>query len=416
MPKIICTLLFIILLSANLSTLQAQEVRFEKAMAASVGMSSDSLQAMNAYFHNLVDTKQLAGIQTAILRNEKLIHYDSYGFANIEENIGLDKRSIFRIFSMTKPIVSVALMQLYEQGKFQLNDPLHKYIPEFKNMQIYTDSGLIPAKKSIRIIDLLRHTSGLSYGRTQNEALNQLYAEANLYGSQNNKEYVQKVSKLPLSFEPGTDWQYGVSTNICGYLVEVFSGKSLEVYLKEHILKPLSMNSTYFQLPKEKIPNFTVGYRWEEGRGLYVSEAQRENSYTQNVTLFNGGGGLVSTAFDYLRFCQMILNKGIFNNNRILKEETVALMLKDHLQEVRQYQERFRLPLGEYGFGLGFAIRGTRANELENVFGWGGAVGTYFKIDTDHNMAYIMMIQLSPYRHLGLRQLFQNFVASAIIE
>jgi CubicO group peptidase (beta-lactamase class C family) len=416
MPKIIYTLLLIVLLSANLGTLQAQEIRFEKAMASSVGMSSDSLQAMNAYFHNLVDTKQLAGIQTAVLRNDKLIHYDSYGFANIEENIGLDKRSIFRIFSMTKPIVSVALMQLYEQGKLQLNDPLYKYLPEFTNMQIYTDTGLIPAKNPIRIIDLLRHTSGLSYGRTQHEALNQLYADANLYASQNNKEFVQKISKLPLSFEPGTDWQYGVSTNICGYLVEVLSGKSLDVYLKEHILQPLGMNNTFFQVPKEKIPNFTVGYGWEEENGLYVSEEQHNNRYTQNVTLFNGGGGLVSTAFDYLRFCQMILNKGIFNNNRILKEETIALMLKDHLQEVRQYQERFRLPLGEYGFGLGFAIRGTSANELENVFGWGGAVGTYFKIDTDRKMAYIMMIQLSPYRHLGLRQAFQNFITAAIMQ
>jgi len=393
----------------------AQEKPFETTTPSSVGMSVDSLQRMNAYFHNLVDQQQLAGIQTAVLRKGKLVHFDSYGYANREENIKLDQQSIFRIFSMTKPIVSVALMQLYEQGKFKLNDPLHAYLPEFKDMQIYTDSGLIPAKNPIRIIDLLRHTSGLSYGRTQHEALNQLYAEANLYTSKNNKEFAQKVSKLPLSFEPGTDWQYGVSTNICGYLVEVLSGKSLDVYLKEHILQPLGMNDTHFQLPKEKIPHFTVGYRWQDEAGLYVSESQRDNRYTRNITLYNGGGGLVSTTFDYLKFCQMILNKGTFNAHRILKEETVALMLKDHLQEVRQYQERFRLPLGEYGFGLGFAIRGSSANELENVFGWGGAVGTYFKIDTDHDMAYVMMIQLSPYRHLGLRQLFQNFVTAAIM-
>ncbi|MEM6722049.1 MAG: serine hydrolase domain-containing protein [Bacteroidota bacterium] len=407
--------LFIFFLSMSI-TVQAQEQPFKIATPASVGMSNDSLQTMNAYFHNLVDEQQLAGIQTAIIREGKLLHFDSYGYANIEENTKLDEHSIFRIFSMTKPIVSVALMQLHEQGKFKLNDPLHKYLPEFKNMQIYTDSMLIAAKNPIRIIDLLRHTSGLSYGRTQHQALNQLYAEANLYASVNNKEFAQKVSKLPLSFEPGTDWQYGLSTNICGYLVEVLSGKSLDMYLKEHILQPLGMNNTHFQVSKEKIPHFTVGYRWQEGTGLYVSESQHDNRYTRNVTLFNGGGGLVSTTYDYLKFCQMILNKGIFNNHRILKEETIALMLKNHLQEVRPYQERFRLPYGEYGFGLGFAIRGSNSDNLENVFGWGGAVGTYFKIDTDHDMAYVMMIQLSPYRHLGLRELIQNYIAAAIME
>lgn len=394
----------------------AQEKPFEVATPESVRMSSDSLQAMNTHFHNLVDQRQLAGIQTAILRNGKLVHFDSYGYANLEEKKIVDAQSIFRIFSMTKPIVSVALMQLYEQGKFKLEDPLYKYLPAFKEMQIYTDSTLIPAQNPIRIIDLLRHTSGFSYGRTPHAELNQIYAEANLYSSQNNKEFVAKLSKLPLSFEPGTDWQYGLSTNICGHLVEVFSGKSLKNYVKDHIFTPLDMNNTYFQLPKEQIEHFTVGYRWQAETGLFISENQRNNRYTQEVSLYNGGGGLVSTTMDYLKFCQMLLQEGTFNKHTILQKETVQLMLKDHLQEVRKYQERFRLPLGEYGFGLGFAIRGTSETELDNIFGWGGAVGTYFKIDTDHNLAYVMMIQLSPYRQLGLRQLFQQYVRSAILK
>ena len=152
----------------------AQKNPFKVAIPESVGISKDSLQNMNAYFHNLVDQKQLAGIQTAILRKGKLVHFDSYGYANKEDNTKLDEQSIFRIFSMTKPIVSVALMQLHEQGKFQLDDPLHKYLPEFTSMKIYTDSILIPAENHIRIIDLLRHTSGLSYGRTQYSGLNQI--------------------------------------------------------------------------------------------------------------------------------------------------------------------------------------------------------------------------------------------------
>lgn len=380
------------------------------------GMSIDTLVKMNAHFHRLVDEKQLAGIQTAILRHGELIHFDTYGYSNIEKEKKLDQGSLFRIFSMTKPIVSVALMQLFEEGKFELEDPLHKFIPAFKEMKIYSDSMLIPATKSIRILDLLRHTSGFSYGRTSHPKLTQLYTDADLNSSKNNKEFVEKLSKLPLQFEPGTDYQYGLSTNICGYLIEVLSGKPLDLYLQEHIFTPLEMNDTHFQLPKEKIDRFTVGYGWNEEAGLIVFETETENRYVEEVTLFNGGGGLVSSTFDYLKFAQMVLNKGTLNDHQFLKEETIDLMLKDHLQEPRTYQERLRLIPGEAGFGLGFAVRGPNENELSNVFGWGGAVGTYFKVDTDHDLVYVMMIQISPYRHLGLRDLFHNYVQSSIID
>ncbi len=406
---------FIFLICVFSITINAQEESNVLSKPEMVGLSSDSLNRMNAHFHRLVDEKQIAGIQTAIIRNGKLVHFDSYGYSNIQEEKKLNEQSIFRIFSMTKPIVSVALMQLFEEGKFKLEDPLYDYLPEFKEMSIYGDSELIEAKNPIRVIDLLRHTSGFNYGSGPHTELNQMYADANLNASKTNKEFVYKLSKLPLLFEPGTDWQYGLSTNICGYLIEVLSGKSLDVYLKEHILIPLEMNNTHFQLPKEKIEQFTVGYGWQEETGLTVVEGQRENRYVEEVTLFNGGGGLVSTTFDYLKFCQMILNKGEANGHRILKEETIGLMLQDHLPEIRIYQEQLRLPHGEYGFGLGFAIRGNNDNGLEKVYGWGGAVGTYFKIDTKHNIAYVMMIQLSPYTQLGLGQLIQNYVESSII-
>lgn len=407
--------LLILIISNTTAFAYGQTKSFTKVSPESVGLSTDSLQKMNAYFHRLVDDGNLAGIQTAIIRKGKLAQFDSYGYSNIDEEKLLDERSIFRIFSMTKPIISVALLQLYEKGKFKLQDPLYKYIPEFKEMTIYSDSALIQAKNPIRIIDLLRHTSGFNYGRSENVKLNQLYAAANIESSVTNKEFVLKLSKLPILFEPGTDWRYGYSTNICGYLIEVLSNKDLDTYLKDNILMPLKMNDTHFQLPKEKLKRFTVGYGWQENTGLHIVEHQRNNRYTDKVTLFNGGGGLVSTTYDYLKFCQMLLNKGEGNGHRILKEETIDLMLENHLQEVRKYQERFRLPYGEYGFGLGFAIRGNNENDLEKVYGWGGAVGTYFKIDMKNEMAYVMMIQLSPYRHLGLRRLLQNYIESSII-
>ncbi len=377
-------------------------------------LSIDSLQRMNNHFHSLVDEKRLAGIQTAILHKGKLIQFDSYGYANMEEKILLDDKTIFRIFSMTKPIVSVALMQLYEQGKFRLEDPLHTILPDFKEMYVYSDSSLIPAKKAILIIDLLRHSSGLSYGRGSNQELNAYYQKADLNNAKDNKAYVQKLSTLPLQFEPGTDWLYGLNTNICGHLVEVLSGEDLDSYLKKHVLGPLQMTDTHFQLPKEKADRFTVGYRWDEEEGLFISEQQRENNYLNEVTVFNGGGGLVSTSKDYLNFCQMLLDKGQWQGRQILLPETVDLMLSDHLALLREQQKRFRLPLGETSFGLGFAIHDDGNGGMENVFGWGGAVGTYFKIDTEHDLAYVMMIQLSPYRQLGLRGLMYDYVKSSI--
>ncbi|NQZ45485.1 MAG: serine hydrolase [Flavobacteriaceae bacterium] len=393
----------------------AQSDVFTKVKPEMVGLSTDSLQKMNAHFHRLVDDGKLAGIQTAILRHGQLAQFDSYGYANLAEATPLDEGSLFRIFSMTKPIVSVALMQLYEQGKFKLDDPLYKFIPEFREMKVFSEKGLVKAKIPIRIIDLLRHSSGYTYGRSALPEMDRMYREAHVHASTTNREFVLKLSRLPLYFEPGTDWRYGFSTNICGYLIEVLSGKDLDRYLKEHILTPLNMHDTHFQVPQDKVDRFTVGYRWQEGSGLQRSEAQRNNRYTRKVTLFNGGGGMVSTTNDYLRFCQMLLNKGEGNGQRILKEATVALMLQDQLQEVRPYQERLRLPMGESGFGLGFAIRGSDANHLERVYGWGGAVGTYFKIDLEHDMAYVMMIQLAPHRHLGLRQLIQDYIEAALV-
>lgn len=397
------------------STITAQTKTLKITKPEFVGMSSDSLEKMNTHFYRLVDKKQIAGIQTAIIKDNKLVHFNTYGYANIETKKPLDNESIFRIFSMTKPIVTVALMQLYEEGKFKLKDPLYKYLPMFKTMYAYTNGEKQLAKRPILVIDLLRHTSGFGYGRGDNQELNELYRNSGLWSATTNKEFAEQLSKLPLTFEPGTDWHYGVSTNICGYLVEVLSGKSLDNYLKDCILKPLEMNDTHFQLPKEKIKKFTVGYRWTN-ETLTVSETAENNRYVEDVTLYNGGGGLVSTTLDYLKFCEMLLNKGKYKEERVLKEETVALLFKDHMANIRQYQERFRLPLGEASFGLGFAIKGEYGEPLQKVYGWGGAVGTYFKIDTENNLAYVLMIQLSPYRQLGLRQRFQDYVNGAIID
>ena len=285
---------------------------------SSTAHHDERIANMTKHFHQLVDEGQLAGIQTAVMRHGKLALFDSYGYGNIAEKTALTNGSLFRIFSMTKPIVSVALMQLYEAGKFQLRDPLHQFLPEFKELQVYRDSVLVPAQHPITLLDLLRHSSGYSYGRSRIPELDAMYAEANLFAAKNNEEFVQRLSTLPLQFEPGTDLQYGVSTNVCGRLIEVLSGQPLDVYLNEHILDPLGMDDTHFQVPSNKVDRFTVGYGWQDSTGLTIVEPQRENRYVEEVTLLNGGGGLVSSTQDYLTFCQMLLNKGSYNGQQLL--------------------------------------------------------------------------------------------------
>ena len=397
------------------STLVYSQNISELVIPEHVGLSSEKIEILKQELHEYVDDGRLAGIQTAILSKGELVLFDSYGYANIQNKQLLDEHSIFRIFSMTKPITSVGLMMLFEEDKFKLEDPVYKYIPEFKNMTVFdTIKGIIPSIRDITILDLLRHSSGISYGRSPNSDLNNLYSQAHLRNSSNLKEFSSKLAKLPLLFEPGTAYEYGYSTDLCGYLIEVLSGKPLDFFIQERILDPLQMTDTHFQLPKEKIEYFTTGYRVDDNQTLQIAELPAESRFLNELTLINGGGGLVSTTLDYLNFCRMLTNNGKFKGQQLLKPETLDLMTQDHLMSVREFTPRLRLLLGETGFGLGFSIA-SKDQGLRGVYGWGGAVGTYFRIDPEHQLAYIMMIQLSPYRQLQLRARFQELVNAAII-
>lgn len=382
-----------------------------------VGVSSDSLLKLNNRLHAFVDDGKLAGIQTVIIRKGEVIHFNSYGFADIKTKKQIDSSSIFRLYSMTKPIVSVALMQLYQQDKFSLEDPIDKYLPEFKNMSVASETGIISkAKNNIKIIDLLRHSSGLGYGSGKNNFVNEQYQNSGLWDSKNNKEFVSKLSKLPLYFEPGTNWEYGVSTSVIGYLIEIISGLPLDKYLEKNVLHPLKMYDTHFQVPNEKINRFTTGYGFDNKENLSVTDTPKNSRYTREVTLFNGGGGLVSTTKDYIKFCGMLLNKGSLNNVVILKPSTVDLMTKDHLRAVKKYTPRLRLLPGETGFGLGFSIASKTKNGEKGVYGWGGLLGTYFRVDPEKDLAYILMIQIYPYRQLKIREEFQKLVNASVME
>ena len=379
---------------------------FEISSPESQGFSSEKLTLLNQAMHSYVDNNELSAIQTAIVKNGKLIHFDSYGSSDISENNELKSDDIFRIASMTKPIVSLALMKLYEEGKFKLNDPVYKYIPEFKNLTVKKRKKTKPVKNHVKVIDLLRHSAGLNFKGPEDyrKVINM-----------NLEEYTKDAAKTPLKFEPGTTWWYSSSTDICGYLIEVLSGQKLDVFLKKNIFDPLKMDDTSFELPKNKIDRLTTLYVVGENKELVSFDNKSNSPFKDKVILLNGSGGLLSTTEDYLKFSVMLLNNGFSNGEQIIKKSTLDLMKEDHSLGLK-YK---KLVFGKKkGFGLGFEV--VKEDETKfgskGTFGWGGMFGTYFRVDPKENMVYIYMTQSFETYKLKLADKFRGLVYDSIIE
>ena len=379
---------------------------FEISSPESQGFSSEKLTLLNQAMHSYVDDNELSAIQTAIVKNGKLIHFDSYGSSDISENDPLESDDIFRIASMTKPIVSIGLMMLYEEGKFNLNDPVYKYIPEFKNLTIKKRKKVKPVKNHVKIIDLLRHSAGLNFKGPED------YRKVI---SMNLEEYTKESVKEPLRFEPGTTWWYSSSTDICGYLIEILSGQKLDVYLKDKIFDPLKMNDTSFELPKNKLDRLTTLYVVGEKKELVSFDNKSNSPFKNKVTLLNGSGGLLSTTKDYLKFSVMLLNNGSIGGEQILKKSTLDLMKQDHSLGLK-YK---KLVFGKKkGFGLGFEVVKEEDTKFgsKGTFGWGGMFGTYFRADPKQNMVYIYMTQSFETYRLKLADKFRAMVYESILE
>ena len=395
--------LVLLLLTSIFSYAQSD---FEISSPESQGFSSERLMLLNQAMHSYVDDNELSGIQTAIVKNGKLIHFDSYGSSDISENDPLKEDDIFRIASMTKPIVSIGLMMLLEEGKFKLNDPVYKYIPEFKNLTIKKRKKIKPVKNHVKIIDLLRHSAGLNFKGPEDyrKVINM-----------DLEEYTKESVKEPLKFEPGTTWWYSSSTDICGYLIEVLSGQKLDVYLKNRIFDPLKMDDTSFELPKNKIDRLTTLYVVGEKKELVSFDNKSNTPFKDKVTLLNGSGGLLSTTKDYLKFSVMLLNNGFFGGEQIIKKSTLDLMKKDHSLGLK-YK---KLVFGKKrGFGLGFEVVKKEDTKFgsKGTFGWGGMFGTYFRADPKQNMVYIYMTQSFETYRLKLADKFRAMVYESILE
>ena len=379
---------------------------FEISSPESQGFSSEKLMLLNEVMHSFVDNNELSAIQTAIVKNGKLIHFDSYGSSDISENDTLESDDIFRIASMTKPIVSIGLMMLYEEGKFQLDDPVYKYIPEFKNLTVKKRKKTKPVKNHVKIIDLLRHSAGLNFKGPEDY---RKVIDMNL------EEYTKDAVKTPLRFEPGTTWWYSSSTDICGYLIEVLSGQKLDVYLKNKIFDPLKMDDTSFNLPKKKIDRLTTLYVIGENKELVSFDNKSNSPFKDKVILLNGSGGLLSTTEDYLKFSVMLLNNVSSNGKQIIKKNTLDLMKEDHSLGLK-YK---KLVFGKKkGFGLGFEVVKEDDTKFgsKGTFGWGGMFGTYFRVDPKEDMVYIYMTQSFETYRLKLADKFRGLVYESIIE
>ncbi|HEY7797643.1 MAG TPA: serine hydrolase domain-containing protein [Hyphomonadaceae bacterium] len=367
-------------------SIEANKLGMPTATPESQGFTTAGLEALKAEFRGLVDQQKLAGVTTLVARHGKVVHFDTYGKANAATGEELKPDSIFRIASMTKPITGVAMMQLYEQGKWKMDDPVAMYIPEFADLKVKkAGGGTEPQNSPMTMAQLMSHSAGFG--------VSAVYNEANL-GATDLQGMIDKLKNLPLETQPGTAWDYGPSVNIQGYIVEKLSGQSLDVYFDEHIFKPLGMVDTGFWMPPEKSARVVAVHTYDSAGKIQGPSQNRVT--TAKPSFLAGSGGLMSTAEDYWRFAQAMGNGGQLNGKRILKEETVKLMRVNVLKpgvKVDLYG-----PSQEgVGFGMDFAIimDPARAGTPQglNSFYWGGAFGTWFWIDPTNDLVFVGMIQ-----------------------
>ena len=388
-----------------------------------IGFSSERLARIVPAMQRYVDDKKLAGIVTLIARRGQVAHFEKVGWADIENNRPIQLDTIFRIYSMTKPITSVAVLILLEEGRLHIGDPVSRFIPAFKNVKVLdnsTGSGVryIAPNREINLRDLLTHTAGLSYGMEENVYIDELYrtawAEMDKNPELTLEEFISAIAKFPLASQPGTAFRYSVATDVLGYLVQVVSGMPFEDFLKRRIFDPLGMADTAFYVLADKLDRFCANYGPNEQGGLKVIDPVNSLQYTRPPKCPSGGGGLVSTATDYWRFAQMLLNGGELDGARLLGRKTVEFMLANHLPpHLHPFDE------AAYGFGLGgnVLLDLGKSPMLGSVgaFGWGGAANTNFWIDPHEQLIGVLMLQFMPSDTYPVKFDFRNLTYQALV-
>ena len=402
----------------------------------STGLAPDRLARISDWANALVASGKLAGLTTLVARRGHIAHFESVGKADLARGTPMTKDTIVRIYSMTKPLTSTAIMMLYEEGRFQLDDPISRFIPAFKEQRVYTGASrgkidTVPAVRGVTFRDLLTHTSGLTYGFMESTAVDALYRKTGVdfqLAETSLKDVVEKAAAVPLIAQPGTAWNYSIATDVLGYLVEVVSGIPFEKFLVERVIKPLKMVDTDFYVPEAKQRRFAANYsaapQDSGGKGgLTLIDDPAKSRYLKPRAVNSGGGGLVSTASDYARFCQFLLNKGTLDGVRLLGRKTVELMTSNHLNGDMAAMGAARFSEATYegnGFGLGFSVMLDPArNQIVGTpgeFAWGGAASTAFWVDPAEQMYVVMVTQLMPSSTYPIRRELRVLSYQAVVD
>jgi CubicO group peptidase (beta-lactamase class C family) len=408
-------------------------------------MSKSALDRLDAHLkHRYIDAGRFPGTQLLLYRRGQIVHSSVQGFADLERKAPVKDDTIFRIYSMTKPITSVAFMMLFEEGRVALDEPVHKYIPEWKNLGVFqagTHPTFLtrPLSRPMLIIDLLRHTSGLTYGFQQRTNVDAAYRKnkiGEVVKSGTLQSMIEELANIPLEFSPGEAWNYSIATDVVGYLIGQISGQPFEQFLKERIFKPLGMNDTDFYVPADKAHRFAACYSADPQGPMRFQPAERTGTLTLQddpttsaflsaPSFISGGGGLCSTAADYLTFCRALINGGELAGVRLLGPKTLALMTSNHLPGGRDLPEMSRSLFSEaayngIGFGLGFSVTMNPARTLipgsAGEYAWGGAASTAFWIDPAEELIAIFMTQVMPSSAYPIRRELRTMVYSAITD
>lgn len=400
----------------------------DKSVCERVGLSAARLGRIDGWMQRWVDSGRLAGMSILVSRRGHIAYQSCYGHADLERGTPMSPETIVRIYSMTKPLTSVALMMLYEEGRFQLDDPIHAVLPYFKETRVWAGEGRdpVPLDRPITYRDLLTHTSGLTYGFINSTPIDAMYRDQGVdfqTADASLGEIVQKAASMPLLAQPGAAWNYSIATDVIGHLVAEISGQPFAQFLHDRVSAPLGMVDTAFTVAPENIPRFAANYyRGEDGHAALLDDPATSRFITPG-SIASGGGGLTGTARDYMRFCHMMMNKGLLDGERLLGRKTVELMTSNHLGGDMAAMGMPRFSESKYdgvGFGLGFSVMldPARAEILgtPGEYAWGGAASTAFWIDPVENMAVVLLAQLTPSSTYPIRRELRVLTYAAIVD
>jgi CubicO group peptidase (beta-lactamase class C family) len=369
---------------------------------AKTGFTPEGLAKLDARMKEAVDKGEVSGVVTLLVRHGEVAQFKSHGVQSYETNVPMSEKTLFRIYSMTKPVTGVALMQLYEKGLWKLDDPITKYVPEFASLKVLKskESGIEPLAKTATMRQLMTHTAGFGYGLSPVHPVDQMFAKENPLGKPDMKSMIDTVAALPLLAQPGERWSYSIAVDIQGAIVERLSGKKFGEYLKANIFAPLHMNETNFFVPPADQARVATVYSWDRNAGkLAPMPDPPGRDFFKPDHVESGGGGLVSTIHDYARFAQMMLNKGTLDGAKILKPETVALMTQNHIGDLRVGFDGNSATSGPSGsgFGLDFSVIYdpvlAKSPQGKGSFSWFGIAGTWFWVDPTNDLFFVGMIQ-----------------------